>query len=363
MADVAKVAGVHTTTVSLSLRNHPSIPPTTRERIKNIATQMGYRPDPAISALMARRRSGHKSTVSTPLAYLTNRETEYGWRESPAHLEFYEGAKRRADELGYRLNHFWIGESGLTGRRLAEILSTRGIPGVIIASHEEETDFYEEFDWNAFSAVKIDHFPTNPMLHLVTNDQSAIIRLGMRRLMELGYQRIGFFMPSWWDNCVQQAWSAGFLASQRKFCQKNQIPILEFEAPGFDIPSKVFQEWYQKYHPDALLTYHKFLEPLVEKLKLRIPEDVAFADIFLLDTSGQTAGIRQNCQRVGEVAVEQVVGQIMQNVRGLPDYPTVTMVEGTWHYGHSLPAMTGFRKHNNATPTQPKMDTASTSQS
>jgi LacI family transcriptional regulator len=40
---------------------------------------------------------------------------------------------------------------------------------------------------------------------------------------------------------------------------------------------------------------------------------------------------------VGEVAVEILVGQLQQHSYGLPALPTITMVEGTWRDGDSLP--------------------------
>ncbi len=64
MAHVAKRAGVHVTTVSLALRNHPSLPEHTKERIRALAAEMGYRPDPSLRALMAyRKRQRHARTV------------------------------------------------------------------------------------------------------------------------------------------------------------------------------------------------------------------------------------------------------------------------------------------------------------
>ncbi len=50
--DVARSAGVHRTTVSLALRNHPRIPQATRDRVKQIANDLGYRINPLVSALM-----------------------------------------------------------------------------------------------------------------------------------------------------------------------------------------------------------------------------------------------------------------------------------------------------------------------
>ena len=52
LKDVANVAGVHPTTVSMALRNHPRIPEATRSRLKKLAEEMGYTRDPALVALV-----------------------------------------------------------------------------------------------------------------------------------------------------------------------------------------------------------------------------------------------------------------------------------------------------------------------
>ena len=70
--DIARVAGVHNTTVSLALRNSAEIPSETRERIRAIAEQMGYQPDPALRALVAYRRTTAVSRRTETIAYITN---------------------------------------------------------------------------------------------------------------------------------------------------------------------------------------------------------------------------------------------------------------------------------------------------
>jgi len=48
MSDVALAAHVHKSTVSLALRNQPKLNAATRERIRKIAEELGYRPDPML---------------------------------------------------------------------------------------------------------------------------------------------------------------------------------------------------------------------------------------------------------------------------------------------------------------------------
>ena len=55
LRDVADRVGVSHVTISLALRNHPSIPLRRRQEVKSVAEQMGYRPDPLLSSLAAGR--------------------------------------------------------------------------------------------------------------------------------------------------------------------------------------------------------------------------------------------------------------------------------------------------------------------
>ena len=69
----------------------------------------------------------------------------------------------------------------------------------------------------------------------------------------------------------------------------------------------------------------------------RAPRDIAFVDVFLEKTDGATAGVRQNHETVGAVAVEILAGQLQHNKFGVPEIPTTTFVEGTWFDGATCP--------------------------
>jgi LacI family transcriptional regulator len=55
--DIAKLAGVHFTTVGLALRDSPRLPRSTRLKIQQIAATLGYRPDPRLTVLNAYRQA------------------------------------------------------------------------------------------------------------------------------------------------------------------------------------------------------------------------------------------------------------------------------------------------------------------
>ncbi len=349
LADVAKADGTHVTTVSLALRNSQRLPEKTRLRIQKLAKEMGYTPDPMMQALVSYRESTRTRINPQVIAYITNWTTRWGWRKVTAHPDFYEGAREAAEEMGYTLEHFWMREPGLTHGRLSRILDTRGINGVIIASHAREFDEHLRLDWEHFAGVKIDFFPHKPALHNVTNNQSAIIRLAMRRTMAAGYKRIGFVMHRGWDHSVDRFWSAGFLVEQDSLPEEHRIPMCLFpeaepvhlwinQSQGeISCSPKIFKQWFNKWKPEVIISRGAFVLPRLEEMGLRVPEDVAFVDVFNEDQTGEIAGVRQNHRAVGAIAVQTLAGQLTQNRRGIPTIPTTTFVDGTWVDGKSLP--------------------------
>jgi LacI family transcriptional regulator len=56
------------------------------------------------------------------LAYLTHWDTEWGWKQARAHARFFDGALAKAQKQGYRLEHFWLGEPGMSHQRISDIL-------------------------------------------------------------------------------------------------------------------------------------------------------------------------------------------------------------------------------------------------
>ncbi len=349
-SDVARVAGVHNTTVSLSLRNCPSIPEATRKRIRALADAMGYYPDPALQALIAYRKGRPSNRQKATLAYLTNWSSRWGWRALPTHERSYLGAQRKAAELGYQLEHFWLGEPGMNQRRMSQMLYHRGINGVLVAAHGETSDELSEIDWSKLSAVKIGCFPPAPALHRVIEDHTGMVRLATRRIQAAGFERIGLVLGQGWDDFVDQAWSAGYLIEQSKFPASMRIPILRLARvqrewrPGQSEQKSLcelaaFGRWYQDCRPEVIVGSSLAVLGKIGQLGLAVPRDVAYVDLCLDGVDSGVAGVRQNGEIAGEVATAMLVGQIQQNLRGAPAVATSTMVDGTWIDGPSMPTV------------------------
>ncbi len=330
MQQIADRAGVSRMAVSLALRNSPKISKKTSERIRQIADQMGYRPNPMVSALMTQLRQGREVKKPTTLAYVTAYATADGWRQPGPFVEFFTGAKKRAEALGYKLDEWWLRRPGLSAKRFCDILYTRNIHGLIIAPLPLGGGELE-LDWPRFATATIGYSVTSPNIHRASNDQYRTIRLALAELTKLGYRRIGMAMTAENDERVQHNWSAGMLVYQSLIPAKQRVPSLLAEGPF----ARAFAEWYGKHRPDAVVGHTRQCLRVFEELGVRVPQDVGFAHLALSE-GDLWAGVNQNAELVGVAAIDLVDAQLRRNERGIPTPQKTTLIPGHWVAGPTV---------------------------
>lgn len=346
--DIARAAGVHNTTVSLALRNSPLIPAPTRDRIRALAKSMGYCPDPALQALAAYRNARRAVRSGETLAYVTQWESQWGWRRHPIHEAHYHAAAEKAAELGYTLEHLWLGPGSMTRRRFCSVLLHRGIRGVIFAAARTTGADLTELDWSRLSAVSIGWSTQTPAVNQITADPVGVVRLAMRQVLYAGYHRIGLVLPHRWDKLTDQVWSAAFHAEQYRCHLKDVVPVLRLQSP-LDDPGESLSpheaandaasllRWHRQYRPQVVLGTSPAVLEHIRRSGFRVPEDFAYADLHLPGPTTDLAGVWTNAAKVGELAVEMLASQLQQNALGLPAIATVTTVGGSWCDGETLP--------------------------
>jgi LacI family transcriptional regulator len=334
LQEVATRAGVHRTTVSLALRDHPRIPAATRQRVQAIATALGYRINPLVSALMQSRRSG-RAVKHVTLAYVTNYPTRFGWR--PPHHDrpnFFPGAVDRARDFGYKLEHFWLAEEGMTPARFCDILSARGINGVIIGRLPPGQQGLD-LAWARFSCVALGLTLRTPLLHHVTENHFDAAWLAMQRCRERGYRRVGFVFSEANDSPrVGDRWLGAFLAQQQHFPASDRLP----PCPAEPADEASFRAWFAAVRPDALLTNHG--RPVLAWLKRmgrRVPRDVGVVDLAGDHPELECAGGYYDPAKLGALAVDMLVGLLHRNETGVPTDPHEILLSGEWRDGRTLP--------------------------
>lgn len=335
LAALAQEAGVSRMTVSRVLRNARYCAPETRERVLAAVEKLHYQPNPMVAALMAYVRSGAMDKRVGVLAYLTSGPYRNSWREHRGYVGFYQGARRRAEYLGYRLEEFWLNEPGISTARLSRILYAQGICGVIVAPMGTPHG-HLKMDWEKFSSVTIGHSLLRPQLARACCDHFESILMAMRSLHRLGYRKIGLAMPMADDARVHYHWSAGY----HSFFHRQGIT----DIPPVFLPKvwdqNAFFEWVRQADIDALVTTHGELPERMRKVGICVPEHFGFAHLDLLDRDGVFAGIDQQPGEIGGAAVELVVGQINRNEMGLPQRPRTVTLPGEWVDGATAPKKT-----------------------
>ncbi|MSU49541.1 MAG: LacI family transcriptional regulator [Opitutus sp.] len=336
--ELARLARVSHTTVSLALREHPSIPPATRARIAALARKHRYRPDPMLAALNAYRVNRTPSRFQGTLAWLTSFATPRAWRDMVQAEGYFFGAQAQAQRLGYKLEEYWIADPALSARRSSEVLQARGVRGVIVAplpvAHGELA-----LAWDRFSAVALGYSLVRPQLHVVMNHQFRNMRHLVQQLHALGHRRIGFAMPATTDERVDHNYLGGFWIAQQEL-PRGAARLTPWLAATF--AEEGFRAWVRRSGPDAVITSASWAHHVIDWLGAggrRVPRDVGVAVASIPFGDRTISGIDENVRAVGAMAVDTVVGMIHRNETGVPATPWRILAEGTWFQGKTVRRM------------------------
>lgn len=328
--DIAARLGVHVTTVSLALRGHPRLPPETRERVRRMAREMGYRPDPMLSALMAYRKRMRTPRHQGTLAWLDTRVPE----NRGGHDYYRAGAGARCEELGWKLEEFRLAET--SARHLARVLQARNVQGLLLPPQSRSAS-YLDFDWTPFSAVSFD-YNLAPRLHLVVDAQYRSTRRAVREMRARGYERIGFATTEDNELHTDRNFSSGYLAEHREE-RREAPPLFVFDDRGGagrrDFPGRLSQ-WIGRCRLDAVLALDDEVRGMLDRLGIS-GKTCGLASMNVLPGAAGLAGICQNDPVIGRTAVDHLVGMIHRGERGLPETPLHLLVDGIWTDGESLP--------------------------
>lgn len=330
MTDVAIKAGVSAATVSRALGTDPQIPVRTRERIKKIATKIGYTPDPLLSAFARQRRGKSAGSEITTLAYVTNFPTADEWRANPFYAPMFQGATDHALRNGYKLEHFWLREPGMTGERLSRILYNRGIVGLIVAPTPAARSRLS-LDWARFSCATIAYSLLRPDIHRVTPHHFHSLLSADRKLRRYGYTRIGFCIYEGTSGRVDDLWLAAALLIQRHH-PDSPLRIFLFT----DESRNRIAGWALTERLEVVVSDNPQALDALQRGGIRAPGDIDFATLNWVKSEPEFAGINQRPDSIGAAAIDLVVAQIRRGERGIPEIPITSMVEGAWVNGPSV---------------------------
>ena len=335
---IAGIAGISSTAVSMALRSHPKISAATCARVRQIAEKLNYRPDPEVSKLMHHLRSRRKTNFQSTLCAITTIPKE---SKSAYVSEMIERAQQRADSLGYSLSVMHIDDKDTPRTDLQRILRSRGIEGLLLLPVRTPRELERLLDWREFSVVSTSYSMLSPHFHRVVPHQFSNMMMLCRTLKDLQYKRIGLVLRAEHDVRVHHSFSAA-AAWQNTFGGTESVQPLIYDG---EQPADL-NVWFERERPDVIVSAGIEDESAIAKrLGLRIPGPVGFASSSVgASPTTSFAGIQERPGEIGARAIELLASMVQRGEKGVPEAPTVTMVEGRWVEGASIKrAMTPAR--------------------
>ncbi|MDR2674297.1 MAG: LacI family transcriptional regulator [Opitutaceae bacterium] len=331
LKDIAERVGVSRMTVSCALRNSPRVRKETAARIRAVARQLGYAPDPRLAAVMAGVRNA-KRKADEPIAWLNANQNALAYRDYPWLAPYRQGAAERCAELGYKLDEFWLREAGMTDRRMSSILASRGIRGVVVCPAVLPDITHLRLDWKQFACASFETAVLIPRLHRVAPDYHYNILLALKMLRRLGHRRIGLFLHRQEERRSHHTYLASFRYFQSGIPSDEHVEPLIYDP--FD--KAALFKWLDRARPDVVLGHHSKLVSWMEESGRRVPEDIGVAHLSLDGDCEDWAGIWQHKRRIGAQTIELLVSMLQNGRFDLPDIAYETNVPGEWRHGKTL---------------------------
>ncbi len=330
--DVARALGLDKSTVSLALRNHPSIPIATRERVKAKATELGYRPDPAIATLARQRWAGHETGSGATFAYLLDSHMEH----HELHRRFLPACRERAHARGYQLQEFDLAAYPSMASA-SRVLFHRGIRGLLVPqiarTHGPRID---ELEADKFTVVCLDQGWVTLPYHLVAPDTFAETLRVWREAVDRGYRRIGGAILTHTPRAVDDVTRLGAsMAAQDNWVSAaDRIPLLTSDSND----REAFLAWMKRHQPEVVIGFVSRVYFWLREAGYRIPDDVAVASLLVVvPEAPELAGCVAHHAAIGDAGVDALIAAIHEGEWGRPVQQRKLLLQPIWNEGSTLP--------------------------
>ena len=313
--DIARAAGVSHPTVSRALNNHPAISPVTRDRIKELAQQMGYVPNAAARGL--------KTNRTRALGVILRQIDDPFWSE------VLDGVDSVLHPEGYSL---FIASTHMEKQREKEVVQAmvqRGVDGVILLAPQFSEDQCQIFNNNNLPMVMVNNEGAGECQYIIYNDDIYGATLVTRHLVGLGHTRLAYL-----GNRTGGMTNRNRLAGFRAEMQASRLPIDEqciyHASAGNPSGGREGATYLLSLDepPSGIICYNDFLASGVYNLLyergLRIPRDISvtgFDNISIAAFLSPPLTTLHQCKfELGEGAARMMLEVLNNRQKAIPDH-------------------------------------------
>lgn len=175
MRDVARLAGVSTSTVSAVINGTVPVRPERRKRVLECMAALDYHPDAIARGL----KTGKTRAIGVVVPDITN----------AFYPEVIRGVEETAAEAGYSVLLCDSSENPAREREHLNSLVSRRVDGILVACCVDSTAWSVSLR-DRFPVVFLDRLPPMAMEGTVCSDNLAAGHIATRHLIDLGHERI-----------------------------------------------------------------------------------------------------------------------------------------------------------------------------
>lgn len=316
-------------TASLSMRNSPSISEKTRERVKDAADKLGYRPDPEIARLMGRLRSSRVEPRSVVIALL---DIQGKRKDHPYNKRLREGIERQLDLLGYGYSYFRLRDYKGDISKILRVVHERGIVGSILLPSDQPVSFPETVKWDGLSIVAATTSVQFPRFHRVGPNQVFNAMSVVEEMQRRGYKKIGAIL----SESLEQRQKHRYSLALTWYGYRDQILILPDDVSAEDEIS-IIKKWIRDHPVDVLFVQD--VDKVMRALKAGKfgigAEQVGLVSLGAVEEA-KVACLDELPEFIGESAVNLLAGMMYNNESGVPQIPHTTVVDGVFRESETI---------------------------
>jgi len=330
LQDIADRLKVSRATVSLALRGTGDVAQSTRERICQTAREMGYSPNPIMSAFSRYRDKSVSSGAVIAVVSL-----------KPWNKDYMEPIADVASGLGYKLDNFPLVQYP-SQTHLVKVLQARGVAGVLF-TEKPRAPVLDTNIWSAIKAVYCGPYPSGRdadcPFDQVRHDAFESVDLAWEKAVRAGFTRIGLICPPEGGQLSQsdQQMVAAYLYKQSTASPSlpRLTPFVTGLSTSADAISTV-REWLERHRPEVILgSFHWIYSYLVGK-GIRIPKDFQFIALRADPKNPEVAGCQSFRDQIHRVALRHLHSLILYHEEWSQHTTTTLVVHPVWHEGNSF---------------------------
>lgn len=325
LRDIAAVAGVSVGTVSQALRGKGSTGRKTQARIRQLAEEMGYVPDPLMAQMGSRSRLRDPAKTALPILVAVSRRPGYDASHIDARME--RAIVESTRDHGYFpwLREVWSRDE--LRRQLREFY-WKGGRGLLLWDLHEPT-WLDGQDWDPFSVVLLGGRHYFPRFHTVECDATLSYARALEGALAtestVGVIRHYHRGETVLDDITRAGVESAFRQQTRigAFVPTLKLGFHEEEARS----EERVAAWWRRHQPEVVVGF-----PLGYSLLARCGEarQVRFIHCDGRDSDHIEEGICEPVEEICRQAVERLEGMIRRQETGQPKFPSISSLPPIW---------------------------------